>query len=79
MKVQNKVIYKSFDGREYENEIDCKIADINEMLVRFVDDEGYNGMSKSDFGHLLGEHRDTLLAILNGEAIYRTDEELGIK
>lgn len=75
---KNKTVFISFDKKEYNTEEECKVADINEMLYRFVDNEGYNGMSKLDFSNLLVEHKDTLQDILNGEAIYKTDEELGI-
>jgi hypothetical protein len=78
MKKISKEVYISYDKRSYDTEEECKIADINEMLDRFVDDEGYSGMTKSDFANLLIEHKETLQNILNGEPIYRTDEELGI-
>ena len=76
---KNKEVFISFDKRSYDTEEECKIADIDEMLRRFVDNEGYSGMTKSDFGNLLGKHKDTLRDILNGEVIYKTNEELGVK
>lgn len=79
MKKIKKIVFVSFDKKEYDTEEECKIADINEMLCRFVDNEGYEGMSKRDFGKLLSEHKDTLQDILNGEAIYKTNQELGVK
>jgi hypothetical protein len=78
MKKINKEVFVSFDKRGYDTEEECKIADINEMLHRFIENEGYNGMTKNDIGDLLSEHKETLQDILNGEAIYKTNEELGI-
>lgn len=82
MKKITRTQFKSFDGKFYDDENACRLADSREMLRRFGEEEWYYNMTRRSLGELLYSHRDTLIRCLNGEPVYQTDEELikrGIK
>ena len=76
MKQVTRKVWMSFDGKDYTTEDECKLADVNEMLKRFVEDEGCYGMDKYDIANMLCLHKDVLVRILNGENLYTTDSEI---